>query len=107
MMGEAVVPDDDEVPVPEMIAPKAYKDLQRGLTNDAIWRQQMRTANIASQQQPTQQVLNLVTTLTSALAGIGSVSTSCQGAGGGPIFISLSPAQATALITKLTLGILG
>lgn len=105
--GEAVVTDEDEVPVNTPIAPRSYKDMQRGLSNDSIWRQQARTANIAANVPPTQAVLNLVTTLTTALNGLGTVSTDCRQAGSGPLYISLSVAQATALVTKLTTGIIG
>lgn len=100
------MPDEDEVPVVEMIAPKTYKDLQRALSNDALYRQQIKAAAQAATPSPSQQVTAAIAALTSALNGTGTVSSGCQTAGAGPIYISLSLLQATALVTKLTGGLL-
>lgn len=101
-----MAPDDDDMPT-QTTTPRALKEAARAEANDLLWRQQVRTAGTAAAAQPSAQVLNAVASLTTALNGIGTVSTSCQQAGQGPVYISLSLAQVTALVSKLTLGILG
>lgn len=105
--------DPDDVDLPDRLISERWRlQSQRARDNDRALRAQnaraMLTGNIAQPPPSAQQVQNAFSQLVAALgpSGIG-VSVGCSAAGTGPIYMSLTVGQATALAAKLGLNGLG
>lgn len=104
--------DPDDVDPPDKVVSERWRlQSQRARDNDRAQRQQnivaMQTGNIAIPPPTAQQINNALGALLPALGNLGAVSVGCAQAGSGPIYISLSVGQATALAAKLAAGPLG